>query len=436
MTTETTVGRSSVWRCFQPVAPVLVSVVLMEGALGVMSPLIGFRLSSTGASTFIVGAAASCYFLGFLLGTLTSQRMIDRVGHIRAFGVFAVCSSNIAILYTVLHDPWLWVALRGLAGYALAGAFVVIESWMTDKASEQTRGRVFAMYTTASWAASGVSPLLLNFDKPDGIILFVIVTIGLSAAMIPLAVTKVGNPEIGEHKYLSIAALFRISPTGVVCAFGSGMMNGGLYGLMPAFINDHGYGEKELSLLYSITTLAALVTQYPIGYASDHIGRRPVIIGIMIVAAITAVVIYALPGVSFTGLVALFFVLTAFESPLYALAVGQTTDYVEKRDFVAASSGLLFAWGLGSSFGPATAGAVMRVAGSQGLLLFAAACFIMVALFAVLRVLLRRAKTPKEQSDYVAVPMTQATYGAPELDPRGEYRHHPPSPATTAGYVE
>jgi MFS family permease len=161
-----------------------------------------------------------------------------------------------------------------------------------------------------------------------------------------------------------------------------------------------------------------------------------VIILIMIVSAITSITIYAMPGVTFPTLVALFFILTAFESPLYALAVGQTTDYIEKRDFVAASSGLLFAWGLGSCFGPTTAGLVMREIGPQGLLLFAAACFILVALFAIYRVMVRRAKTPKEQSDYVAVPMTQATYGAPELDPRSEYRQHPPSPATTAGYIE
>src|SRR5262249_22199106 len=147
---------AAMWKSIQPVAPVLFAVILMEGALGIMSPLIGYRLSSTGASTFIVGAAASAYFLGFLFGTLTCQKMIDRVGHIRAFGVFAVSASNIAILYTVLHQPAFWVVLRGLSGYALAGAFVVIESWMTTKAGEANRGRVFAMYTTASWAASGV----------------------------------------------------------------------------------------------------------------------------------------------------------------------------------------------------------------------------------------------------------------------------------------
>jgi len=145
------------------------------------------------------------------------------------------CASNAAILFSVLHDPMFWVLLRGFCGYALAGAFVVIESWMTDKASEANRGRVFAMYTTASWAASGVSPLLLNFDAPGGILLFVLVTIGLSAAMIPLAVTKVGNPDISEHQHLPLSRLFRASPTGVVCAFGSGMMNAGLYGLFPAY---------------------------------------------------------------------------------------------------------------------------------------------------------------------------------------------------------
>lgn len=423
------------WKAVQPVAPVLLAVILMEGALGVLSPLIGFRLSSGGGSTFLVGGAASAYYVGFLLGTLTCQRMINRVGHIRAFGVFAVASSNFAILYTVLHEPLLWVALRGGAGYALAGAFVVIESWMTDKASEDNRGRVFAMYTTVSWAASGVSPLLLNFDEPGGILLFVLITIGLSAAMIPLAITKVGNPEIGEHNHLSIARLFKISPTGVVCAFGSGMMNGGLYGLMPAYIDNHGYAEKELSLLYSITTIAALVTQYPIGYISDNYGRRPVIISIMIASTAVSLILYSLPNVGFTWLVILFFALTAFESPLYALSVGQTTDYVERHEFVAASSGLLFAWGLGSCFGPTTAGLVMYLVGPQGLLLFTAACFVFVGAFTLYRVLRRRAKTPKEQSDYVAVPITQGTYGAPELDPRGEFHHHPPSPAAKEGLI-
>jgi MFS family permease len=424
------------WKSIQPVAPVLLTVILMEAALGILSPLIGFRLASTGASTFIVGTAASAYFLGFLLGTLTCQRMIRRVGHIRAFGVYAVCASNAAILFTVLHDPMFWILLRGFAGYALAGAFVVIESWMTDKASEQNRGRVFSMYTTASWAASGVSPLLLNFDAPGGILLFVLVTIGLSAAMIPLAVTKVGNPNIDEHQHLPLSRLFRASPTGVVCAFGSGMMNAGLYGLMPAYIDDHGYGERELSLLYSITTVAALVTQYPIGYVSDHFGRRPIIISIMLVSTAMSLVLYALPDVSFTWLVILFFILTAFESPLYALGVGQTTDYVERHEFVAASSGLLFAWGLGSCFGPTIAGSVMHAAGPQGLLLFAAGCFLAVALFTTYRALRRRAKTPEEQSDYVAVPLTQGTYGAPELDPRGEYKPHTPASAAPAEYTD
>ena len=136
------------------------------------------------------------------------------------------------------------------------------------------------------------------------------------------------------------------------------------------------------------------------------------------------------------GSVVLFFILTAFESPLYALGVGQTTDYVERHEFVAASSGLLFAWGLGSCFGPTVAGAVMHELGPQGLLLFAAGCFLFVALFTTYRAMRRRAKTPQEQSDYVAVPLTQGTYGAPELDPRGEYKPTPEEKAAKIDFVE
>ena len=143
-----------------------------------------------------------------------------------------------------------------------------------------------------------------------------------------------------------------------------------------------------------------------------------------------------MPASSFTTMGVMCFILTAFESPLYALGVGQTTDYVEKSEFVAASSGLLFAWGLGSCFGPALAGTVMHAQGPQGLLLFAAGCFLAVALFTTYRALRRRAKTPEEQSDYVAVPLTQGTYGAPELDPRGEFKHHPQVPAPPAEYAD
>jgi MFS family permease len=329
----------------------------------------------------------------------------------------------------VTGNIYAWIVFKIMAGYAVAGAFVVIESWLNDKASEDNRGRIFAVYMVVSWGASGLSPLSLNFADARTDLLFEISTILLAASMIPLALTKVGNPEIGHREYFSIVKLIKTSPTGVACCFASGMLTGGFYSLLPVYIETIGRTPRELSVLIAVGTTAALIVQYPIGYISDHYGRRPVIIGTLAVAAAMALAIASMPTLPFTMLLGMFFLLTAFQSPLYALGVGQTNDYVDRKDFVPAAAGLLFLWGVGACIGPTVIGFVMDFVGPEGLFLYLGVGFAVVALFALYRVFRRRAKTPKEQSDFVPVPNISSVYGAPELDPRGEFHHPARSPA-------
>lgn len=403
----------------RPLAPVLLGVCLMELALGALSPLIGVQLVRRGVPTEIIGVIASAYFAGFLVGTLTSHRVITRVGHIRAFSVFAVIASNAALLHVVTGEPLAWLGLRVVTGYALAGLFVIAESWLNDKATTANRGRVFALYTAASWAAAGIGPLALNLGDPEGRLLFCLIAILLSTALIPMALTKVGNPEIHPRSHLGIGRLYLISPLGVFACFASGLVSTALYGMLPVYTEGLGYSAAELSMLLSASLIAALLVQFPVGTLSDRIGRRPVMLGIVALATGLAVAILFLPGRSFGWLLALTCLLTGMVSPLYALGVGQTNDYLSKRDFVAASGGLLFAWGVGASIGPVLAAAVMRPAGPTGLFLFLAAALGLVALFILVRMMIRPALSPEQQSNYVAVPQTQGTYGAPELDPRG-----------------
>lgn len=413
-----------IWRVIQPVLPVLVGITLIEVALGILMPLIGIQLSRWGTSSFIVGIAASAYFLGFLIGTLFCQRIIRRVGHIRAFGVFVVLAADATVLHLVIQDAYFWIILRAIAGFSLAGGFVVIESWLNDKSSNDSRSKIFAIYTAVSWGASGISPLLLNIDDPTGILLFALCVLCLASAMIPLGLTKIGNPTISEHTHLSLRRLFVVSPLGVVCCFGAGFLNGALYGLLPNYIDTLAMGESELSFLILIGTIAVLMAQFPIGHAADVYGRRPIIIGTVIASALLCLIIYGTPELPYTFLVFLFFLLSAFQSPLYALGLGQTSDYVARKDFVAASSGLLFAWGLGASIGPSLAGYSMHALGPQALFLFLGCGYGLIVIFALYRVLRRRAKTPDEQNNFIAAPAVQGSYGAPELDPRGEHMPH------------
>jgi len=424
------------WKTIQSVAPVLLAILFLEAALGVLGPLIGLQLTFHRASALMVGGVASAYFVGFLAGTLTCHRLIDRVGHIRSFCVFAVIAANFTLLHVVLRDSYGWIVLRAVAGYAIAGSFIVIESWLNDKATEENRSRIFAIYTAISWGASGVSPLLLNIKDPLGTTLFCLSTIALAAAMIPLGLTRVGNPEIGERSHFGILKLFRVSPLGVVCCFGSGLLNAALYGVLPAYTSGIGLSGKGLSFLISISTIAALGVQYPIGHLADRAGRRPVIIVITALSAVFAAAIYLMPHVTFFRLLVLFFPLTAVSSPLYAMGVGQTSDYVERRDFIAASSGLLFAWGLGASIGPSIAGFLMEQIGVNGLFLYLALGFSSISAFGLYRVFRRPAKETAEQGNYVAVPSASAYPGAPELDPRGVPQPHGPSPALEHGFTD
>jgi MFS family permease len=398
----------------------------MEGGLGILSPLISLDLAQKNVSTGLIGLVTSGYFTGFLLGTLSCHWVIDRVGHIRAFAVFAAVAGNATLGHIIFGDPYAWIALRVLMGYAFAGQFVVIESWLNDKATDDNRGRVFSYYMATSWAASGISPLALNFhDAIGSVILFCLVAILLGTALIPMALTRVGNPEIGDREHFGIRKLLGISPTGVVICFGSGLLNSAYYGLLPAYAERVGLTTGELAILFSASTIAGLVIQFPIGFLSDHFGRRPLMLISLITAAALAGVVASLDTPAFITLLIVLFLLDGATAPLYALGVGQTNDYVQKQDFVAASAGLLFAWGLGSAIGPTVAGVVMGWFGPNGLFWFLVVGLALIAAFVLIRILVRRALSAREQSNYVAVPMTAGTYGAPELDPRAAPQHHP-----------
>ena len=410
----------------RPVIQVLIAVVFMEGGLGILSPLVSVELARRGVPSDLIGLVTSAYFAGFLVGTLTGHRIIDRSGHVRAFAVFAALAANAVLAHLMFSDALVWVGLRAVLGYAFAGLFVIVESWLNDKATEDTRGRVFAVYMVVSWAATGVSPLALHFEERLGAtILLGIVAMLVTTALVPMALTRVGNPEIGHREHFGIRRLLGISPSGVTVCFGSGLVTSAFYGLLPAYAERGGFTTSELAIIYSGSTVAGLIIQYPIGTLSDRLGRRPLMVACAFGGTAIAGTVAWLGPMTFPMLFALLFALEGIVAPLYALGVGQTNDYIERKDFVAASAGLLFAWGVGAAAGPTAAGFAMTRIGDAGLFWFMAAGLGFVAAFLLVRIAIRHAKSAREQGNFVAVPLTPGTYGAPEMDPRAPPEHHP-----------
>jgi MFS family permease len=329
----------------------------------------------------------------------------------------------------VLPQPIAWVILHAVVGYAFAGLSVIVESWLNDKATESNRGTIFGVYMAASWAASGLGPLALNYQEAFGAaVLFTVVTGTLITALIPMSLTVVGNPDIEERVHLPLVKLIAASPTGVATCFAVGLASSAYYGLLPSYATEAGLTNNQLAWLFTGATIAGFLMQFPIGWLSDHIGRRPLILASAVTSAGLALAVALLPEPSYTLVFWMIVLLSAVMAPLYALGIGQTNDYITKDQFVAASAGLLFIWALGAAAGPIAAGYLMDSTSSTSLFWYLAICQGALGAFTLIRMLMRRAPSAEEQGDYVPVPvtpMTSTSLGAPELDPRAVHRKHP-----------
>ncbi|MBX6368927.1 MAG: MFS transporter [Rhodospirillales bacterium] len=402
----------------RPILPVLLGIALAQLALGALNPLISLLLVRRGEPTAAIGLVLSCYFVGFLLGTQFAGRIVDRVGHIRSFAVFAAVAADAALLHALVDHPVAWAAFRAISGFALAGVFLVAESWLNHKSDGGTRGRTFAAYLVVSWGASAVGPLAINLIRSDGEYVFAMIAMGFATALIPMALTVIGNPEIAQRSRFGVRRLMEVSPLGVVAGFGAGLVNSAYYAMLPVYIERVGLSPALLSVLLTTSLGGGLLAQYPIGWIADRHGRRPVALATMLLAFTFALAILAVGAESFATLLVLAFLFSGMMAPLYGLAAGQISDYVAPKDFVAASSGLLFAWALGASAGPTASAAVMSFLGPSGLFVYAALVLAAIAAFTIWR-MRRRGGVPLElQSGFV--PAAQTPPALAEIDPRSE----------------
>lgn len=380
------------------IAPALVSVVFLELAVSSLFPLVGVQLTLREVETTMIGAIGSAYFAGFIAGSLLAARVLDRVGHIRALSVFAILAMNSALLMALFPPPWLWLFLRAMTGFAMAGIWVTVETWLNHKATRATRGRIFGTYMVVSGGFSALAPLLLLVFDPAGITLFLVVGLCYATAIVPMALTRESNPEIGDRSRFGLVRLYAISPLGVIATFGCGLAVTGFTSLLPVYVKEIGLTPSDLALLLFAARIGNLVAQYPLGLVSDRVSRRPVILAVILTGLVGTAIGIANGGQSFAFLVVAALVFSSATWPLYALSVGYTSDNCEPKDFVAANGGLLTVWAIGGVIGPTAAGSAMELAGPAGFFIYLAGVLVVLAGFTGYRMTRRPAAAPRARS--------------------------------------
>lgn len=412
-------------RTVTSLSALLLSIVLLVSGNAFLMTLLGIRLSIESVSPDVIGWVLVCYSIGFVLGTLYVHHIIGRVGHIRAFAVFAAVAAVTALMYPMAISPEFWAFLRVLSGFSIAGVLVVIESWFSSRASNSNRGALFAVYQIVFYLSAAGGQLFVNVGDPANFMPYSLAAILLALALIPLSLTRMEAPIIEQAQRISFFTLARESFTGVSGAVICGILIGGFYALGPVYATLMGLDVAKTSTFMASAIIAAMLLAWPLGRLCDRFDRRRVMFWVVFAAALAAV------AVSFTGagnlwlLMLLVGLFTGLSAMIYPISVAITNDRMESTRIVAASATLLLSYGVGSVIGPIAMAELINLMGPKGLFIGNAGVLMVLAVITSLRITYTDDVAVEDQEDYVpAMPETSPVLT--ELDPRNtEFQESP-----------
>jgi MFS family permease len=372
--------------------PLLMGVMLLMVGNGIQGTLLGIRGNSEGFTTYQLSYVMAAYFLGFLFGSWAAPRMIRRVGHIRVFAALGSLISAILVIYPVYPDWLVWTALRVLAGFCFSGIYITSESWINNTASNETRGQALSAYMIVQMIGIITSQVLLNLPDPSGFALFILPSVLVSLAFMPLLLAPTPAPAFDSARRISFGRLFRISPLGCVGMLLTGGVFSAMFGMASVWGAQEGLSLGEISVFVGAMYVGGLVLQYPIGWASDRTDRRKLIMGLSIVAALV-MILAALVPLPFSFLVGVAVILGGITNPIYSLLIAYTNDFLSREQMAGASAGLIFLNGFGAIFGPTSTGWMMEQVGPSGFFLYIGLLYTALAAYAVYRMTRRAAPT-------------------------------------------
>jgi MFS family permease len=354
------------------------------------------RASIEAFSALDIGILGSSYFLGFAAGCVYGPYIVRRVGHIRTFTAMATIASCSVLVHAFVLDAVVWWLLRAATGVCFAVLYMVIESWLNEKASNENRGMVFSIYTIINLTVVTVGQMMLVLDEPTNFMLFSFASILVSLAAVPVALSKSAEPAPIESVKIDFRKLFRTSPVGVIGCLGVGLTNGAFWALAPVFAQGESNEVATVAIFMSVVVIAGAVGQWPLGRMSDRMDRRRVMVLACGGAVVAAVLLAWLQPEYGWLLLPTAFTYGLFAFPLYSLCVAHTNDFAEQNRYVEVACGLLLVYAVGAVVGPIVASVFMRFTGAGGLFVYTALVHICVIIYAIHR-LRQRSATPLEE---------------------------------------
>lgn len=376
-------------------------MLLMIGN-GMQGTLLGVRGAIEGFDTFTLSMVMSAYFIGFMFSAGLTPRLIAAVGHVRVFAALGSVISACFLLYAALPNPVVWFLMRVLVGFGYCGIYIVVESWLNDMSTNETRGKALSAYIIVQTLGIVASQAIANVAPIEGYTLFVIISVLVSVSFLPILLTAVPTPVYQVTRPMSLRRLYRTSPLAFVAAFLLGSVFSSVFAMLAVFGTMLGYSVERITVMTGAIYGIGLVVQYPIGWVSDRMDRRRLILAVSLLGAVGGAA-GALLLDWYWAVVVAGALVGGLASPMWGLIVAHVNDFTDHRDMPAASGGLLFVNGLGAIGGPVALGWLMNAFGPWMFFGFNTALMGAIALYALWRMSRRAAPAAQEAAPLAPV---------------------------------
>lgn len=415
------------------IASLLASAFLMLAAGGLAGYLIPLRAVQEGWSTFQISLIAAGYALSFTLGCFITPRLVLRVGHVRVFAVLAALMSISLLMHALVVDSVAWILFRGIAGFSIAGGYMVIESWLNERVTNETRGTVFSIYMAVSMIAVMAGQFTVPLGNIGTTTLFMICAILYALALMPTGLSSAQSPQPLTQVSVDLRGLYRKSPAAAIGSLLAGVVSGSWFNLAPVFAQQNGLSNAEGATMLAVATVSGAIFQIPLGRFSDRIDRRYIMaLSGAVGSVFCALILFVGIGNIYIFLSAVF-LLGSVLLPIYALNVAHANDFAQSDEFVSVSGGLLIIYGMGTMLGPLLSGVAMDRFGSSSLFAVIGLTLALYGAYAYYRTFRRQQASEEERTDFQAMPLTRTqTPQTYELDPRGDFAAEDEN-ATTGG---
>lgn len=409
--------------------PLLLGIMLLLVGNGMQGTLLGIRGGHEQISTDRMAVVMAGYFAGFLLGSRLVPGMIQRVGHVRVFAALGSLISAVLILYAAVPHWIAWTLLRVVIGFSFSGVYITAESWLNASSTNENRGQAMSAYMIVQMIGLVSAQFLINFGDPRGFMLFILPSVLVSLAFTPILLSAQPAPAFGALKRMSFRRLYAVSPLGCIGIFVMGGVFSAMLGMTSVWGTIKQMSVRDISAIVAAVYIGGLIAQYPIGWLSDRMDRRRLILQLLVLG-IVAIIVQLVVSPGIWGTLAVAAIAGGVANPVYALLLAHTNDYLEPDDMAAASAGLLFLNGLGAVGGPLIVGRMMAMVGPDGFWIYILILMAALALYTAWRMTQRVALAPEETGSF-AVIAPAASPVAVEVALENA-QDDPPSPEATA----